>query len=171
MRVLFLGQVNVRKGVLELLEAARLVENEPVEFLLVGGAADGLRLGEVPQSVRVAGAVERGEAEQWYREADVFVLPTHSDGFALTQLEAQSHGLPVVASRHCGQVVKDGVNGLLLPKVSANALAQALRDLVTNPRLLESMARASRVSEEFSLESVGGAFARAATSQERLRAR
>jgi glycosyltransferase involved in cell wall biosynthesis len=83
------------------------------------------------------------------------VLPTHSDGFALTQLEAQARGLPVIASRYCGQVVKDGVNGPLLPEVTAKALAQALRDLVTNPRLLESMASESRVREEFSLESVG----------------
>lgn len=155
MRVLFLGQVNVRKGVPESLEAARMLENEAVEFWLVGGVSDGLSLADVPRNVRVVGAVERGEAERWYREADVFVLPTHSDGFALTQLEAQAHGLPVIASSHCGQVVKDSVNGRILPEVSAKALAQTLHDLSLNPRRLESMARASRVGEEFSLESVG----------------
>lgn len=165
MRVLFLGQINVRKGVPELLEAARMMEGEAVEFSLVGGVSDGLSLDHVPGNVRVVGAVERGEVERWYREADVFVLPTHSDGFALTQLEAQAHGIPVVASKQCGEVVKDGVNGTLLPEVSAVALADALRNLMANPQRLESMSRGSRVGEEFSLESVGEAFVRAAASQ------
>jgi glycosyltransferase involved in cell wall biosynthesis len=155
MRVLFLGQINVRKGVLELLEAARLVENEPVEFLLVGGVPDGLFLGKVPPNVRLMGRVERGEAQRWYSEADVFVLPTHSDGFALTQLEAQARGLPVIASRHCGEVVRDGVNGVLLPEVTAAALADALRSLAADPPHLASMAAESKRESGFSLEAIG----------------
>jgi glycosyltransferase involved in cell wall biosynthesis len=166
MRVLFLGQINVRKGVLELLKAARLVENEPVEFLLVGGVSDGLSLGKVPRNVRVIGAVRRGEVQHWYSEADVFVLPTHSDGFALTQLEAQSRGLPVIASKHCGDVVRDGLNGVLLPEVDGRIMAEVLRDLAANPQGLCSMARASRVGKAFSLEKVGESLVRIAMPAE-----
>jgi glycosyltransferase involved in cell wall biosynthesis len=71
MRALFLGQVNVRKGVIELLEAARMLKDEPIEFLVVGGVTDGLLLEDVPGKVRLVEAVERGEAERWYGEADV----------------------------------------------------------------------------------------------------
>jgi len=163
MRVLFLGQVNVRKGVPELLEAARTLVDEPIEFLLVGGASDESLLDDAPRNTRAVGPVERGEAEQWYDLADVFVLPTHSDGFALTQLEAQAHGVPVIASERCGEVVQDGVNGVLLSEVSAGALVEVLRDLSKNPRRLESMARASRIGEEFSLERIGEALARTVT--------
>ena len=56
---------------------------------------------------------------KFYKEADVFILPTLSDGFGLTQLEAQSWKLPVIASRHCGEVVRDGENGVVLEEVSA----------------------------------------------------
>jgi glycosyltransferase involved in cell wall biosynthesis len=154
MRVLFLGQVNVRKGVMELLEAARMLKDEPIEFLLVGGVSDGLSL-DVPRNVRVVGAVERGEAERWYREADVFVLPTHSDGFALTQLEAQARGLPVIASKYCGDVVRDGVNGVLLPEVGAKPLAEALHALAVDPQRVASMAAEAGVDERFSLRAVG----------------
>jgi len=155
MRVLFLGQVNVRKGVMELLEAARMLKDEPIEFLVVGGVTDGLLLKNVPGKVRVVGAVERGEAEQWYGEADVFVLPTHSDGFALTQLEAQARGLPVIASKYCGDVVRDGVNGVLLPEVGAKPLAEALHALAVDPQRVASMAAEAGVDERFSLRAVG----------------
>ena len=162
MRVLFLGQVNVRKGVVELLEAARRLKDEPLEFLLVGGAAGGLSFGDLTPNVRAIGAVERGAANGWYHEADLFVLPTHSDGFALTQLEAQAHGLPVVASKYCGDVVRDGVNGVLLKEVSAQALVDVLRGLARDPRRLESMARESHVRGEFSLQAVGELLTRGA---------
>ena len=75
----------------------------------------------IPERFRDASGVHwhgpRGEtAARFYREADVFLFPTLSDGFGLTQLEAQAWRLPVIASRFCGDVVQDGVNGLLLAR-------------------------------------------------------
>ena len=58
------------------------------------------------QNVRWVGPIARGEVAKWYREADVFMFPTHSDGFGLTQLEAQAWKLPVIASPFCGEVVQ-----------------------------------------------------------------
>ena len=115
MRVLFLGQVNLRKGVARLLQAARTLRDEPVEFWMVGPvqianaetAADNAR-------VKWFGPVTRKETAEKYRAADVFILPTLSDGFAITQLEAQAYGFPVIVSRCCGGVVRDNVNGVLL---------------------------------------------------------
>src|SRR5262249_42870523 len=100
MSVLFLGQVNLRKGVARLLDAARMLRDEPVEFWMVGPvqianaktAADEAR-------VKWFGPVTRERAAERYRAADVFILPTLSDGFAITQLEAQAHGLPIISSR------------------------------------------------------------------------
>jgi glycosyltransferase involved in cell wall biosynthesis len=159
MRVLFLGQVNVRKGVVELLEAARLLREEPIEFVVVGGVSAGFSLRDVPENVNVVGPVARGEVDACFRAADVFILPTHSDGFALTQLEAQAHGLPVIASRFCGDVVRDGVNGLLLNEVTGAAMAQCLRELVSNPARLAAMSASSSVDERFSLRRIGDDFA------------
>ena len=56
----------------------------------------------------------------------MFVLPTLSDGFAITQLEAMAHGLPVVATPNCGRVVTDGEDGLIVPPADADALASAI---------------------------------------------
>ncbi len=155
MRVLFLGQVNVRKGVMELLEAARLLRDEPIEFVIVGRVSAGFALRDVPANVRFAGAVVRSEVDACLRLADVFILPTHSDGFALTQLEAQARKLPVVASKFCGDVVRDGVNGLLLQEISGDQIAQALKRLSADSSRLASLAAGVSMRSCFTLDKVG----------------
>jgi glycosyltransferase involved in cell wall biosynthesis len=155
LRVLFLGQINLRKGVGHLLEAVKLLSGEHVEFWFVGPTQI-----EVPQSlklhpqVRWFGVAPRGEVASYYRDADVFIFPTLSDGFGLTQLEAQSWKLPVVASRYCGDVVRDGFNGEVLEEVSAPAIADALLRLLRSPETLSAMSVRSAVDEQFSLKTL-----------------
>ena len=144
LKVLFLGSLIARKGIFELIGAALLLAGKAVEFHLVGPGGDALR-GDLADLRQVIdhGPVPRGEVQHHFAAADVFVLPTHSDGFALTQLEALAHGLPVIASRRCGDVVRDGVDGLLLSDVSAEALASALRAYLANPGLLAAQGQAA----------------------------
>ena len=68
-----------------------------------------------------------------YAEADAFILPTLSDGYALTQLEALSKGLPVIASKRCGNAVTDGVNGWLLDGLEPPDIAAAIRRAMDKP--------------------------------------
>jgi glycosyltransferase involved in cell wall biosynthesis len=152
LRVLFLGQINLRKGVAQLLEAVKLLSGEHVEFWFVGPmqitVPDDLRLH--PQ-IRWLGVAPRAKVESYYRDADVFILPTLSDGFGLTQLEAQAWKLPVIASRYCGEVVRDGVNGVVLEEVSPQAIAEALRQFLQEPGKLAAMSMRSKVEDCFSL--------------------
>lgn len=126
LRVLFLGQVNLRKGIARLLAAMEQLQDEAVELTLVGPS-------ELPgeawahlKNVNYRGAVPRSEVGALYRDADIFILPTLSDGYALTQLEALANGLPVIASRHCGDVVREGVNGWILPDLKPETIARVL---------------------------------------------
>ena len=156
MRVLFLGQVNLRKGVSRLLQAAQTLRDEPVEFWMVGPvqianaetAADNAR-------VKWFGPVTRKETAEKYRAADVFILPTLSDGFAITQLEAQAYGLPVISSKCCGGVVENGRNGIILEEPSAECIAAAIRDCVADPNRLRTLAAASHVQNEFTTGMLG----------------
>ncbi|MES2699604.1 MAG: glycosyltransferase family 4 protein [Pseudomonadota bacterium] len=135
--VLFLGSLIARKGIYELLAAARLLSGRPARFDVVGPGGHTLQAQmQAMDNVTYHGAVTRQEVHARFGAADVFVLPTHSDGFALTQLEAQSHGLPVIASRYCGDAVTDGLNGLLLAEVSPSALAAAVAKYLDNPAML-----------------------------------
>ncbi len=161
LRVLFLGQVTLVKGILALLDAVRLLEHEPVEFWIVGRRqvqVDSSMLNH-PQ-VRWIGPVRRSLTANYYREADVFVFPTFSDGFGLTQLEAQAWKLPVIASRFCGDVVRQSENGILLPEVSGRAIADVLLDVLCNPSKLADMSARSAVEERFSLPSLADSLTR-----------
>src|SRR5207253_6574109 len=152
MRVLFLGLINLRKGVARLLEAARILRDEPVEFWMVGPVeiANARTVGDSGR-VKWFGPVTRENAADYYRNADVFILPTLSDGFAITQLEAQAHGLPVIASKNCGKVVENGVNGIILDEPSAACIAHAIRDCIANPDRLQKLAEASVLDNNFTL--------------------
>ncbi|HEY8224369.1 MAG TPA: glycosyltransferase family 4 protein [Pyrinomonadaceae bacterium] len=159
LRVLFLGQICLRKGVDALFEAIKLLRGEPIEFWFVGSVQVDipveLRSGS---RIRWIGPVPRSHVGDYYRKADVFIFPTLSDGFGLTQLEAQSWKLPVIASRYCGPVVRHDLNGLVLQEVSARTIADALVGLLHNPDKLQQMSRASYVSDRFSLASLGNSL-------------
>jgi len=151
LRVLFLGQVVARKGIYDLIEAARMLEGESVIIDVVGAHRP---LPEsLPSNLRFHGAVALSETSTWYRAADLFVLPTHSDGFAITQLEAMSHGLPVITTPRCGSVVVDGWNGFLFQQGDAVGLADLLRRLSADRALLPAMGlRAKETVGRFSVE-------------------
>ena len=140
LRVLWLGQVNVRKGIKYLIDAARLLVNENVHFDVVGA----IRIlpgavASAPRNMTFHGPVSRNDAAERYRAADVFVLPTLSDGFALTQLEALAHGIPVVTTSNCGRVVEDGKTGYIVPARDHKALAEAILRFLGNPELAGTM--------------------------------
>jgi glycosyltransferase involved in cell wall biosynthesis len=155
MRLLFLGQVNLRKGAARLLEAARILRDAPVEFWMVGpvqiAKAETLTTGA---RTKWFGPVTRKQAAERYRTADIFILPTLSDGFAITQLEAQAYGLPVISSRFCGAVVENGCNGLILDEPSAACIAAAIRDCIADPSRLQNFAAASCVANEFTIDAL-----------------
>ena len=74
---------------------------------------------------------------QYYQQSDVFILPTHSDGFGLTLLEAAAFGLPIIASPFCGEVVHNGVNGLVIPEVSAEAIVESVASMIDDPAMVQ----------------------------------
>jgi glycosyltransferase involved in cell wall biosynthesis len=164
LRVLFLGLINLRKGVARLLEAARILRDEPVEFWMVGPVetAHAKAIANAG-SIKWFGPVTHNQTSAFYGDADVLILPTLSDGFAITQLEAQAHGLPVIASQNCGTVVENGVNGCILDEPSAACIARAIRDCIASPDRLEKLASASGVRDKFTVEALANQLQRLGT--------
>lgn len=159
LRVLFLGQVILRKGIMPLLEALEILKNEPIELWIVGSLGI-----NIPESIRQLkqihwiSAVSRSATQDHYQKADVFILPTLSDGFGLTQLEAQAWKLPVIASKNCGEVVQDSINGLVLDEISAKNIAQALIYCLKNPLRLQFFADNSIDNDRFSLSKLANSL-------------
>jgi phosphatidylinositol alpha-1,6-mannosyltransferase len=151
------------KGVDVVLAAlARLRGQVDAEYVVVGDGQLGGRYEDQARALGLAGAVRFvgrvGEAElaDWYRWADVFVLPSSGEGFGIVYLEAWSHGLPVVAAEAGGaaEVVEDGRTGLLVPPGDLDALAAALARLAADPELRERLGTAGRakVKERYTHE-------------------
>jgi len=138
MRVLFLGAAILRKGIARLLEAAQLLEGSPIVFNIVGykGISPPEEIEQLT-SIRWISPVSRLDVGDQYRNNDVFLFPTLSDGFGMTQLEALQHGLPVISSRYCGEVVRHGTNGEILEDISPEVIAETLLRLVNEPSTLQ----------------------------------
>ncbi len=154
LRVLWLGQVILRKGIQYLVEAARQLSRIPVEIHVVGpiGISEAAVAG-APSNVTFHGRVTRDQAAEWYRSCDLFVFPTISDGFGLTQLEAMAHGLPVIATTNCGAVVRHEVDGLIVPVRDVAALAQSIQRYAEEPDFLATCSvRARQRVGDFSSE-------------------
>lgn len=157
LRVLWLGTISLGKGIQYLVEAAKLLANEPVEFIIAGPLAiKAEAVSKAPANMRWLGQVPRSQTAEVYAQADVFVFPTLSDGFGLTQLEALAHGLPVIATPNCGRVVEEGKTGFLIPPRDPEALAGAILKFVRNRQLLEEMRpRCLEAVKAFSVEAYG----------------
>ncbi|UPJ51727.1 glycosyltransferase [Bradyrhizobium sp. 200] len=156
LRVLFLGQVNLRKGVEPLLAAIRLLSDEPIEFTFVGPVQIAIPADlRNNRQVLWRGPAPRPATGQFYNDADVFLFPTFSDGFGLTQLEAQAWRLPIITTRFCGEVVEHGRNGWILPEITPQSIAEMLRECLRDPVRLQAASDLSGVDEKFGLVEVG----------------
>jgi glycosyltransferase involved in cell wall biosynthesis len=155
LRVLFLGQVILRKGIARLLDAIPALTGKPIEFWIVGTLGINIPqdLQQHPQ-IRWVGSVPRSAVDHYYRSADVFILPTLSDGFALTQLEAQAWQLPLIVSRYCGEVGAAQHSLLHLDSVSGEAISQILVWCLNNASILGELAQRNTISSQLSLPKI-----------------
>jgi glycosyltransferase involved in cell wall biosynthesis len=166
--VLFVGTLEPRKQVDRLLHALPIVRKSipAATLVLVGtgqvaGSGDQtdllhriVRDNRLDGAVRFAGRVSAAELVQWYSAADVFALPSSSEGQGIAALEAMACQLPVVGSNVGGlqEMIDDGHTGLLVPPGDVPALAARLIELLRDGCLRAWMGAAARdmVSRRFS---------------------
>jgi glycosyltransferase involved in cell wall biosynthesis len=166
--VILPGRLVWTKGVRVFAEAARLLKEvqAPVEMVLVG---------QIPLNDRTA--IAEAQVKQWeqdgvlawwgwrddmhsvYEQADIVCMPSlYGEGVPRTLIEAAAHGRPVIAAdnRGCRDIVRDGVNGCLVPQDDAEALAQAIQQLAADQSLRLRMGAAGReiVRNGFSADNI-----------------
>lgn len=142
--VLYAGRLSEEKGPDVLVEAARLLPDEPFELLGHGPLADTL---QQPANVTFSGAVPKARVLDAMQQAMVLVLPSRCyEGLPMTLVEAFCQGLPVIASRLGAfpSLIEDGVTGLLFEPGNARDLADKLRWCRDHPEAVTRMGVAAR---------------------------
>jgi glycosyltransferase involved in cell wall biosynthesis len=172
-RVTYLTGLLTFKGIWDLLEAARLLQDRhDIQFLVAGGNSRpdafhrslGGRLahafGFAPDvesavrawverhrleaTVRLLGQVDR--VEEVLRQSDILVFPSHLNGPGRAVFEAGIHGIPAIVALkdRVEDVVQDGVTGIIVPPRAPGRLADAITRLVDDPALRRSLGNAAR---------------------------
>jgi hypothetical protein len=157
LRVLTTGIVGLRKGSPYVQAAARALRGA-AEFRMVGAAPlKPHALASLRRDVDLVGAMARPEVARHYAWADVFLLPSLCEGSATACYEALASGLPVIATFNAGSVVRDGIDGFVVPLRDVDAIVEKLTLLATDrARLREMSARARERGLEFDLAGYGG---------------
>jgi glycosyltransferase involved in cell wall biosynthesis len=157
-RVLTVGEVGLRKGHPYLCQAARILKKRGINcnFRVAGSISPTIAASEIMKGVTYLGIVPRSHISAEFSKADVFVLPTLADSFSLAHLEALAHGVPVITTENCGSVVRDGVDGFIVPIRDPEALADKIELVVTNRTLRAELSNnAKKRAADYSIEKYG----------------
>ncbi len=164
------GNIRTPKGYDHLLEAARRLREQerPVHFAVAGHGKGTLyeRLLERRRDWKLEDTVTflgfRDDTVNILSSSDVFLLPSTSEGFSISTIEAMACGLPVVATRSGGpeEIITPDVDGCLIPPASGESIAAAIRDLAADPDKRRRFGSAARetVARRFSLEAMIEAY-------------
>jgi len=144
-RAIFSGALIKRKGIHHLLEAWHRLNLPSAELWLVGSVHDEAKpyLKEFRRdNIRVVGFVH--DLEKYLSQGTVHVFPSQWEGSAKVTYEAAACGLPQITTREAGDVVRDGVEGIIVRPGDVEAIAAALERLHQHPEVVEEMGRAAR---------------------------
>lgn len=156
------GRFVKEKGYLDLLEAFRVIKQQNPDAMLLLVAPpdrekpDALQYGIFKEYgiekdiILLADKGEISDMEQIYPLMDMFVLPSHREGFPYSIMEASASGKPVVATdiRGCREAVENGKTGILVPPENPAKLALALLKLLDSPELMGQLGANGRKKAE-----------------------
>ncbi len=159
-KLLFLGRLCREKGIGELLEACKALQEEfPRMELYLGGVWEDTALKHQAEAlgnrVHDLGWVGPGEKDRLLRECNILLLPSYFEGHPVALLEGMAYGCACIATDIGGvlQMLEPGVNGLTVPVGDAGALLKAIKNCLQDTGLQErmGMAAAKRIQKEYDI--------------------
>lgn len=157
LNVLFIGEVNQRKGINQILQVAKHMHNSGFNFKIVGGGYETapVEYSKYKDFVDFMGRVSFETLLEQLKTNHVFLFPTMGEGFGLVLLEAMAAGLPVITTPNCAgyDIVKDGVNGFVVPVGDEEAIREKLLWMKNQPEELKIMSEnAVETAKKFTWE-------------------
>src|SRR5213596_2635917 len=144
-RAVFSGALIKRKGIQHVLEAWHRINLPDAELWLVGHLHDEAKpfLKQFwRDNIRVVGFVR--DPENCLNQGTIHVFPSQWEGSAKVTYEAAACGLPQITTREAGDVVRNGIEGIIVKPGDVNAIATALEHLYRHPEIVEEMGTAAR---------------------------
>lgn len=157
-RVLFAGTAELRKGIHYFATAAeKLIERGfRYEFQVAGNVQPSVATKRQCRHLKFLGRVPRAEMPREFAVADVFALPSLAEGAPEVNLEALACGVPVVTTPEARTIVRDGIEGRIVPSRDPEALADAITEIIEDRQKREHMSHAARErARDFTWERYG----------------
>lgn len=163
-RVIFAGSITLRKGVHYLLQAFSELNFKDSELLLIGSITDEMKpfFKKYEGKYKWIGPIPQNELYKYYSHGSVFVIMSIEEGLALVQPQAMACGLPVICTTNTGGdvIIRDGVDGFIIPIRDIDALKEKLLFLYENPEICKEMGQSAkeRVSRGFTWDDYGNKY-------------
>ncbi|MEM4330483.1 MAG: glycosyltransferase family 4 protein [Candidatus Pacearchaeota archaeon] len=156
-RAIFVGSVQLRKGVHYLLQAWDKLKLKNAELLIVGriwpDAKEAIKKYKNNKTIKFIGFAN---PKEYYKKSDVFVFPSLEEGSALVTYEAMASGLPIITTFNSGSIARNGKEGFIVPIRDVKALKKRILYFYKNPEVAEKMGKAARKRvENFTWEKYG----------------
>jgi len=147
-RVIYVGQMSLRKGVHYLLEAFSQLTIQNAELLLIGGKLPEMDpfLAKYQKNVRYLGSKPQSLLQSYYQQASVFAICSIEEGMAMVQAQAAACGLPIICTTNSGgeDLIENGVHGFVLPIREVDVLREKLEWIYVNREAAQEMGSMAR---------------------------
>ena len=153
-KVLFVGRVSVNKGAVEFFKVAKCFPN--IDFIMIGEVSDEIVSLEHPDNVILSGIKDHETIISYLDEADVFLFPSHTEGFSLALAEAMARGVPTIATDvGANAEMIENKGGIVVPISDVDAMRIAVAQL-TDPKLRREMSiwNINKVRENYETKQV-----------------
>lgn len=150
-RLLFVGGIQKRKGLVFLIEALCLVQYKNLHLTIIGDPEkepaytrqlqNMIKNDKLNNIITLTGHISQEKLEHHYRQADIYVMPSLHEGYGIVVMEAMRFALPVIATDNASlpELVHNGVNGKLVPPSDPDSLAEAIDTLCRSPEKRKEM--------------------------------
>jgi glycosyltransferase involved in cell wall biosynthesis len=140
-RIIMVGILGYRKGVIYLLEAFKQLNLKNAELLLISPVDDDFKpvMAKYETWFKYLHTVPNSELPKYYSNASVFAFPSLVEGSAYVTYEAMACGLPVIASENAGTVVREGIDGFIIPIRDLEMLKEKILFLYKNESIRKEM--------------------------------
>lgn len=154
-KVLFMGRLGQRKGVYDIIEAAKNISSDVCIELYGDGEQEEcqkiIKDNNLQFKVKIMGWISGDKKNEAFQSSDIYILPSYNEGLPISILEAMSYGLPIISTPVGGtaEAVQDGLNGFLIEPGDCMLLAEKIDLLASDKSLREIMGQEShRIAKE-----------------------